>query len=40
VDTEHNLYKNIGDIDVRIEFEIFKVKVPINFLYRLIRSQI
>jgi len=30
--TEHDLYKKIGDFDVCIEFEIFKVKVPINFL--------
>lgn len=30
--TEHNLYKNIGDIDVCTEFEMLKVKVPITFL--------
>ena len=30
--TEHDLYKNIVDIDVCIEFEMLKVKVPIIFL--------
>ena len=30
--TEHNLYKNMGDIDVCTEFEMLKVKVPISFL--------
>ncbi len=30
--TEHNLYENIGDIDVCTEFEMLKVKVPIIFL--------
>ena len=30
--TEHDLYKNIGDVDVCIEFEMPKVKVPIIFL--------
>jgi hypothetical protein len=29
---KHNLYENIGDINVYIEFEILKVKVPIIFL--------
>jgi hypothetical protein len=28
----HDLYKNIGDIYVCIDFEILKVKVPIIFL--------
>jgi hypothetical protein len=32
VATEHDLYQNIGDIDVCIEFEVVKVKVPIIFL--------
>lgn len=32
VATGHDLYKKIGDFDMCIEFEIFKVKVPINFL--------
>jgi hypothetical protein len=32
VATKHDLYKNIGDIDVCIEFEMLKVKVPIIFL--------
>jgi hypothetical protein len=27
--TEHDLYKNIGDVDVCIEFEMLEVKVPI-----------
>ena len=31
VATEHDLYNNIGDFDVCIEFEMLKVKVPINF---------
>lgn len=30
--TVHYLYKNITDFDVCIEFEILKVKVPVNFL--------
>ena len=30
--TEHDLYKNIRDIDVCTEFEMLKVKVPIIFL--------
>lgn len=29
--TKHDLYKNIRDFNVCIEFEILKVKVPINF---------
>ena len=29
--TEHDLCKIIEDIDVRIEFEMLKVKVPIIF---------
>jgi hypothetical protein len=29
---EHDLYKNMGDIDVCIEFDMFEVKVPIIFL--------
>jgi hypothetical protein len=29
---EHDLYKNIRDVDVCTEFEMLKVKVPINFL--------
>jgi hypothetical protein len=29
---EHDLYKNMGDIDVRTEFEMLKVKVSIIFL--------
>jgi hypothetical protein len=28
---EHDLYKNMGDIDVCIEFDMFEVKVPIIF---------
>jgi hypothetical protein len=32
VATEHDLYKTIGNIDVCIEFELLKVKVPIVFL--------
>jgi hypothetical protein len=32
VATEHNLCKNIEDVDMCIEFEILKVKVPIIFL--------
>jgi hypothetical protein len=32
VATEHNLYKKIGDIDLCVEFEMLKVKVPIIFL--------
>jgi hypothetical protein len=28
---EHDLYKNIGDIYICADFEIFKVKVPIIF---------
>jgi hypothetical protein len=32
VATEHDLYKTIGNIDVCIEFELLKVKVPIDFL--------
>ena len=31
VATEHDLYENIGDIDVYTEFEMLKVKVPIIF---------
>jgi len=30
--TEHDLYKNIRDVDVCTEFEMRKVKVPIIFL--------
>ena len=30
--TVHDPYKNITDFDVCIEFEILKVKVPVNFL--------
>jgi hypothetical protein len=30
--TEHDLYKNIGDIDVCTEFKMLKLKVPIIFL--------
>ena len=29
---EHDLYKNIGDVDIYIEFEMLKVKVLIIFL--------
>jgi len=29
---ERNLYKEVRDIDVYIEFEMLKVKVPIKFL--------
>ena len=29
---EHDLYKNMGDIDVCTEFDMFEVKVPIIFL--------
>ena len=32
VATEHDLYKNIGDIDMCTEFEKHKVKVPVIFL--------
>jgi hypothetical protein len=32
VATEHDLYKNIGDVDVCIEFNIFEVKVLSVFL--------
>jgi hypothetical protein len=32
VATEHDLYKNIGDVDVCTEFEMLKVKVLIIFL--------
>jgi hypothetical protein len=32
VATEHDLYKSIGDVNVCTEFEMLKVKVPINFL--------
>jgi len=32
VAAEHNLCRNIGDIDVCTEFKMLKVKVPINFL--------
>jgi hypothetical protein len=32
VATEHDLHKNMGDIDVYTEFEMLKVKVPIIFL--------
>jgi len=32
VATEHDLYKNIGAIDVCTEFEMLQVKVPIIFL--------
>jgi len=29
---EHDLYKNIGDVEVCTEFEVLKVKVPNIFL--------
>jgi hypothetical protein len=29
--TEYSLYKSMGDIDMRTEFELLKVKVPIVF---------
>ena len=29
---EHDLYKNMGDVGVRTDFEMLKVKVPIIFL--------
>jgi hypothetical protein len=32
VATEHDLYKNIGGVDVCTEFEMLKVNVPIIFL--------
>jgi hypothetical protein len=32
VASEHDLYKNMGNIDECIDFEMFKVKVPIIFL--------
>jgi hypothetical protein len=31
VATEHDLFKNMGDVDVYTEFEMLKVKVPIIF---------
>ena len=30
--TEHNIFKNIRNIDIYIDFEMIKVKVPIKFL--------
>jgi hypothetical protein len=29
---EHNLYKNIGVIEVCTEFDMFEIRVPIIFL--------
>jgi hypothetical protein len=29
---EHNLYKNMGDIDMCTEFDMFEVKVSVIFL--------
>ena len=30
--TEHNIFKNIRNIDMYIDFEMIKVKVPMKFL--------
>jgi hypothetical protein len=32
ITADHDLYKNIGDVEVCIEFEMLKVKVSIIFL--------